>query len=273
MNVTTMLQLLAREPAAPLDGAEVALQLARDEYPDLDIEAYLSEIQSMSHEARRYLRGSFAARVTGLCRYLFHDQGFRGNAHNYYDPRNSYLNQVLDRRTGIPITLSLIVMAVARHAEMTVEGVGLPGHFIVKAVEKGETIYLDPYHGGRQLTLEDCGNLIQQAIGQELPLNDDLLAGISLQRLIQRLLTNLKTIYHRTQDLPREIRVLERLRLLAPTDVEIRRDLGQCWLQAGQPGRAIDHLTAWLTVAPDDPATPLVRRQLDQARRDLARWN
>src|SRR5262249_22357853 len=108
MNLDAALQRLADNPAAPLDLAELALHLARDEHPDLDVEAGLAELAAMAHEARRSLRGDLAARVTGLCRYLFHEMGFRGNTREYYDPRNSYLNEVLDRRTGIPISLSVV---------------------------------------------------------------------------------------------------------------------------------------------------------------------
>src|SRR5437588_7561248 len=122
MDLDAALTLLARDPGAPLDLAELALELARDEYPKLDVEAYLSELEGMAHEARTYLRGDLEARVTGLCRYLFHEMGFRGNQQEYYDPRNSYFNQVLDRRTGIPLTLSAVAMAVGRRAGLEVAG-------------------------------------------------------------------------------------------------------------------------------------------------------
>src|SRR5690348_11162830 len=132
MNLANTLARLGREPAAPTDLAEVALHLARDEYPDLDVEAYLGELEAMSREARHYVRGDLDAQVTGLCRYLFHEMGLRGNDRDYYDPRNSYLNEVLDRRTGIPISLSAVVIAVGARAGLEVQGVALPGHFIVK---------------------------------------------------------------------------------------------------------------------------------------------
>ena len=156
MDVRAALQALSRDPWAPLDLAELALALAlaRDEYPDLDVEAYLSELAGMAHEARTYLGGDLEARMTGLCRYLFHEMGFRGNARDYYDPRNSYLNQVLDRRTGLPITLSLVAMAVGGRAGLEVVGVGLPGHFVAKAVAGGREVLFDPFHGGRLLTAE-----------------------------------------------------------------------------------------------------------------------
>src|SRR5919201_4028452 len=99
MNLDSALALLSRDRGAPLDLAELALLLARDEYADVDVEAYLGELAAMAHEARAYLRGDLEARAAGLCRYLFHEMGFRGNTREYYDSRNGYLNQVLDRRT------------------------------------------------------------------------------------------------------------------------------------------------------------------------------
>src|SRR4051812_41741358 len=114
MKLDTILDLLARDPGASFDVAEIALHLARDEYPEVDAEAYLSELAGMAHEAAAHMRGGLESRVRGLCRYLFHDMGFRGNAEHYYDARNTYLNQVLDRRTGIPLSLSVVAMAVGR---------------------------------------------------------------------------------------------------------------------------------------------------------------
>src|SRR5262249_18663494 len=156
---------LAANADVPLDLAELALHLAREEYAELDADAYLAELAGMAHEARRYVRGNLSARVDGLCRYLFHDMGFRGNVREYYDPRNSYLNQVLDQRTGIPITLSLVAMAVGQRSGLNVVGVGLPGHFVAKAVAGGEEILFDPFHGGRRLTVRDCENLVEQVTG------------------------------------------------------------------------------------------------------------
>src|SRR5262245_14410616 len=166
MNLDAALQLLARDPAAPLDVGELALLLARDEYPDLDVEAYLAELAGMAHEASAHLRGDFPAQVSGLCRYLFHEMGFRGNRKEYYDPRNSYLNQVLDRRTGIPISLSVVTMAVAARAGLCVVGIGLPGHFVVKAVGDGQEVLFDPFNQGRRLTLEQCERLVREATGE-----------------------------------------------------------------------------------------------------------
>src|SRR5437870_9559773 len=156
MQLDSALETLARDPAAPLDLAEIALLLARDEFSFLDVEGQLNELNAMANEVKPYLSGHLAHQVQGLCRYLFHEMGFRSNPRDYYDPRNSYFNQVLERRLGIPISLSAVTMAIGQRAGMTIAGVGLPGHFIVKASDPRQQILLDPFHGGRILSLADC---------------------------------------------------------------------------------------------------------------------
>jgi regulator of sirC expression with transglutaminase-like and TPR domain len=273
MDVNAALNLLSHEPQAPLDIAELALQLARDEYPSVDVEAYLAELDAMAREAGRYMRGPLPARVHGLCRYLFHDLGFRGNKKDYFDPLNSYFNQVLERRTGIPITLSALVMAVGTRAGLAVVGVGLPGHFIVKAAEGSEQVLFDPFHGGRVLTATDCENLVRQVTGHELVVTEEQLLPLPLGLLVMRMLNNLKAIYLKRSDMPRAIRVLERLRQLAPQDAELQRDLGVCLTHAGKPGRAIDLLGAYLDAAPDAMDAEAVRDVLAKAKAAVAEWN
>jgi regulator of sirC expression with transglutaminase-like and TPR domain len=273
MNLDTALTLLSHTPDAPLDLAELALSLARDEYPSLDVEAYLSELDGMAHEARMHLRGGLAARVKGLCRYLFHDMGFRGNQQDYYDARNSYLNDVLDRRTGIPITLSAVTMAVGQRAGLDVVGVGLPGHFIAKAVEGDEEVLFDPFHGGRRLTPEKCQRLVEQVTGIPFEVNREALRAVPLGAIVLRMLNNLKGVYLRTGDYARAARIIERLRQLSPDDPLQRRDLGATLLQAGQAGQAIDHLQAYLAASPEAGDADTVNQLLAQARASVARWN
>jgi regulator of sirC expression with transglutaminase-like and TPR domain len=273
MNLDMALTLLSQSPDAPLDLAELALRLAQDEYPALDVEAYLSELDGMAHEARTHLRGSLTQRVKGLCRYLFHDMGFRGNSQDYYDARNSYFNDVLDRRVGIPITLSAVAMAVGCRAGLAVAGVGLPGHFVAKAAEDGEEVLFDPFHGGRRLTPEKCRHLVEQVTGMPFEVNDEILRPVPLGAMMLRMLTNLKGVYLRTGDYPRAARIIERLRQLAPGDPLQRRDLGATLLQAGQAGRAIDHLQAYLQAAPAADDADTVKQLLTQARALVARWN
>jgi regulator of sirC expression with transglutaminase-like and TPR domain len=273
MNLDMALTLLSHTPDAPLDLAELALSLARDEYPALDVEAYLSELDGMAHEARSHLRGSLTARVKGLCRYLFHDMGFRGNQQDYYDARNSYFNDVLDRRTGIPITLSAVAMAVGRRAGLEVVGVGLPGHFVAKAGADGEEVLFDPFHGGRVLTPAKCQRLVEQVTGMPYEVNDAALAAVPLGAIVMRMLNNLKGVYLRTGDYMRAARVIERLRQLSPDDALQRRDLGATLFQAGQAGQAIDHLQAYLSASPEATDANAVKKMLTQARVAVARWN
>ena len=273
MDLDRALDRLAHDATAPLDVAELALYLARDEYANLDVEAYLSELSGMAHEAKNYLRGSLEERVFGLSRYLFHEMGFRGNIQDYYDPRNSYLNEVLDRRTGLPITLSVVAMAIGQRAGLTIAGIGLPGHFVAKASAEGREVLFDPFHGGRQLSLTDCEVLVQQVTGVSFQATPDQLRPITLRLLMTRLLTNLKGVYLRQEDFTRAARVIERLRQLSPHDSVQRRDLGVSLLHAGLPGRAIDHLAAYLAADPHRPDARIVRQLLNQAYQAVGRWN
>jgi regulator of sirC expression with transglutaminase-like and TPR domain len=273
MDLDIALDQLSQNPCIPFDVAEVVLHLARDEYPNLDVEAYLSELDGMAHEARAYLRGDLEAQVAGLCRYLFHEMGFRGNTQCYYDPRNSYLHHVLDRRTGIPITLSVVVLAVGARAGLEMQGVGLPGHFVVKAVAGDQEVLFDPFHGGRRLTASDCELLVEQVTGRPFEATPASLSGIPLALLIQRLLANLRAIYLRKGAFARAVRVLDRLRQLDPDDATVRRDLGTSWLHLGQEGKAIDHLAAYLAAEPEATDAEPVRRLLCQARHLIAQWN
>jgi regulator of sirC expression with transglutaminase-like and TPR domain len=273
MDLDAALQRLAADPDADYDLAELALHLARDEYRDVDVEAYLGELAGMAHEVKRYLRGGLEDRVKGLCRYLFHDMGFRGNKQHYYDPRNSYLNQVLDRRTGIPITLSAVAMALGRRAGLTVVGVGLPGHFVAKALEGGREIIFDPYHGGRLLSWEDCENVVEQVTGSPFQATPVKLEPLPLGFIMQRMLNNLKGVYLRQGDVTRSIRVIERLLQLDPSDVLQRRDLGVSLLQAGLAGQAIDHLAAYLAASAQAPDAEPIRQLLQRAQAAVSKWN
>jgi regulator of sirC expression with transglutaminase-like and TPR domain len=273
MNLDKALKLLAGDPAAPLDLAELALALARDEYPNLDVEAYLGEIDGLAREARSLMRGSLEARTRALCRYLFHDLGFHGNQKDYYDARNSYLNEVLDRRTGLPILLSAVAMIIAGRAGLRVVGVGLPGHFVAKAVEGDEEVLFDPFHGGRLLTPEQCEGLVERVVGAPFEATPDALAPVPLGVMVLRMLSNLKGTYLREGDFVRAARIIERVRQLCPDDLLQRRDLGATLLQGGQPGQAIDHLDAYLAGPPEPDDADAVRQLLEQARALVARWN
>jgi regulator of sirC expression with transglutaminase-like and TPR domain len=273
MNLDSALALLAADPTAPLDLAELALELARDEYPALDVEGELAELAGWAAELRPRLRGNVRARVALLSRYLFHDLGFQGNQKDYYDPRNSYLNEVLARRTGLPILLSTVAIAVGTRAGLEVVGVGLPGHFVAKVVLGKDEVIFDPFHGGRVLTPRDCATLVEEVAGTPFEATREALAAVPVGLIVQRMLNNLKLVYLRQGDFGRAARVTGRLRQLCPGDRTQSRDLGATLLQAGRPGAAIDHLSAYLDADPTPDDAGDVRKLLDQARAAVARWN
>lgn len=273
MELQAALDRLARDPHADVDPARVALLIARDEHPRLDVEAYLSELSGMAHEVRHRLRGSLECRVESLARYLFHEMGFRGNERDYYDPANSYLNQVLDRRRGIPITLSVVAIAVGQRAGMQIVGVGLPGHFVAKAVAGRQEVIFDPFHGGRRLDREECERLVERVTGSTFRATAAALGAASLRSVVQRMLSNLKAIYLGRRDYVRASRVIRCLCRLNPADAGEQRDLGISLLEAGRPGQAIRPLEHYLAARPQAADAPAVQRLLARARGELARWN
>jgi regulator of sirC expression with transglutaminase-like and TPR domain len=273
MDLNAAIAALAEDPNATFDVAELALSLAREEYPDLDVEAYLGELAGMAREARGYLGSTLQCQVAGLSRYLFHEMGYRGNKQDYYDPRNSYLNQVMDLRTGIPITLSVLTMALGQRLGITIAGIGLPGHFIVKAVDRERQIIFDPFHGGRELTFADCENLVRHVTGKPFEANCASLRGLPLGQIVARLLTNLKMIYLKREEYAKATRVISRLWQLSPQDQRERRDLGSVLLKLGRVGESIDHLRAYLASGDAVPDNENIRELLDKAFAEVCKWN
>lgn len=273
MNLDVVLTDLARDPTANVDVAEIALYLAKDEYPQLDVAAYLDQLRDLARDAKSHLSGDIVEQTHGLCRYLFHQLGYHGNAKDYYDPRNSYLSDVMDRLTGIPITLSLVTIAIGRRAGLPLEGVGLPGHFVVQCMHTTSPILIDPFHGGRTLTLDQAEAMVARVTGVEVPIASLELWSVPPALFLQRLLNNLRGIYLKADDPRRAARVLGRLHQLNPTDAHVRRDLGLCLVQLHRVGPAIDHLTTYLNAAPEAEDAEAVNRMLQRAKREVGRWN
>lgn len=273
MNLDLVLADLSRDPDADHDLAAVALELAREEYPALDIAGYLDQIRDLARDARGHIGGGVREQAVGLCRYLFHEVGFHGNAKEYYDPRNSYLSDVLDRLTGIPITLSLVTIAVGQRIGLPLEGLGLPGHFVVQCRATEPHLFIDPFHGGRLLTPDQCEALVARVTGDAAPLGPVDFQPVSPALFLQRMLNNLRGIYLRADDSRRAARILSRLHQLCPGDVHVRRDLGLCLVRNRQPGLAIDHLATYLAAVPDSDDVEKVRFLLQAARREVGRWN
>ncbi len=273
MKLSSALAALAANPFAPTDLARVALLIARDAYSQMNPRAYLRRIERLADQLRPRLKGSLAARTAELSTFLFEDCGFAGNTGRYYDPRNSYLNKVLDRQVGLPITLTVLAVAVGTRAGLNVVGVGLPGHFIAKAIDGDDEVLFDPFNGGQFLDVEACEALVGGVTGRPFEATPESLAATPPGAIVARMLQNLKTAYLADRSYSRAARVTCRLAQLVPDDASQRRDIGVLLMQADQPGRAIDHLRQYLRAAPDADDASDVRKFLSKALTEVSRWN
>ena len=158
---------------------------------------------------------------------MFDHLGFAGNTSDYYDPRNSFLTDVIDRRTGIPISLSVLYLEVSRRVGVLAQGVNFPGHFLVRVAIEDAWLFLDPFSGGRALTPGDLETLLRKTTTPDAVLEPSVIAAASKRQILSRMLVNLAGIYGRHGDLPRSLDVLERLAILEPQNPRIQRDLSQ----------------------------------------------
>jgi regulator of sirC expression with transglutaminase-like and TPR domain len=267
------LRLLRRE--ARSDLVRITLEIARDADPDLDIDHYLGKIEGLAGRVRdRCAPGAKTRAVLGQINWvLYVEEGFRGNTEDYYDPANSYLNRVIDRKAGIPITLSVLYATIAARVGVVLEGVNLPAHFMLRAGDGDSTIFVDPFHAGALLDREGCRRRISEVVGQPVALTEVQLAPCGPDLVVARLLRNLKAIYLEHQDFPSALPVLRRLAALNPGDPKEQRDLGMLCLQLDRPAEAITPLQAYLDARPQARDADLVRPLLNAARRAVALLN
>jgi regulator of sirC expression with transglutaminase-like and TPR domain len=259
----------------PVDLARIALEIAGDAYSGLEIDAYLARIVELSERVRpRCPRGAGVRDVLGQINWvLYVEEELRGNQEDYYDPRNSYLNEVLDRRLGIPISLAVVYWAVAEQLGLQVAGVNFPSHFMLRVEDKDRTWFVDAFHSGSVMNREMCQRRLTEVIRQPVELDDALTAPCSAATIVTRMLRNLKTIYLRAEDVPSVFPVQRRLAALNPLDGGEVRDLGVICLKAERPGEAVDPLQAFLAASPSDARASEIAMLLDAARRRLAEWN
>ena len=210
-NASPLQQFSDAADSDDLDLTQMALLIGLSEYPHLDIELERQSLDSLASGASHRLddEDDSLARANMLSEYLFDEVGFSANQEDYYDPRNSYLNEVLERRLGIPITLSLLYMEVGKRLDMDLEGVGMPGHFLVRVKSGPEDILVDPFHRGIFLSEQECARRLQQIVGNTVAWDKRYVAGVSDRQLITRILRNLGAIYAAANDYERVSRVDE----------------------------------------------------------------
>jgi len=256
-----------------VDLALASLLVAAQEYPGLEVERYLDRLDAMGREARARIGRGPGTAVEALNAYLFEQEGFHGNLDDYYDPRNSFLNDVIDRRTGIPITLSVVYMEVARRAGLEVFGVGLPGHFLVRAEDRGRTVLVDPFHGGAILSAEDCQKRLDRVFDGRLRLEPGMLAPCARKAILARLLRNLKAIYVKADDYRRGLRTMDLLLALDPGSAEDRRDRGLLHAAFDCYSLAAADLEAYLALEPAAPEASALLVKINEMRSLAARLN
>ena len=267
-------ELFSREDSR-IDLARACLMVAQDPYPDLDIDRYLGEIERMALALRGRISQGCAVeeRVVALNDFLFGDLGYHGNAEAYYDPRNSYLNEVIDRRTGIPITLSVLYMEVGKRAGLPLQGVSFPGHFLVRVRVRGGTLVLDPFQNGAPQSMDELRERLRRVVRESDRPLEQFLEPATNRQIVARVLRNLKVIY-REQDRPAELlAVLNRILVVAPDATAELRDRGYAYQKLDCYRAALKDLSDYAEREPRAPDAEEVRVRMAELQRLCARLN
>lgn len=251
-----------------IDIAEAALLIAAEEQPGLDPRVWLRRLDLLARELGHRLEGveGDLERLHRLTGFLFGELGLRGNNQDYYDPRNNLLNEVLDRRLGVPLTLGILCIEVGRRVGIPLVGIGFPGHFLVRH-NLHPHLVLDPYDGGRLLTLRDFEEILERVSGGRLTFEPRMLQPVGPRQILVRMLNNLRGIYLNQGDFSRALAVVDRVLLLIPEDPEVLRDHGFLSLQWGDPTRGIEDLERYLEAEPEAEDEEQVLAVLAEARR------
>ena len=264
-------------PDEDISLAEAALLIAGHEYPDLAVAAYLSRIDELAHMLRMRIGedATVQERIAELNQFLFSDLGFSPNTENYYDPRNSFLNEVLERRKGIPITLSVIYIELGRRIGLPLQGVSFPGHFLVKCAVSEGAVVLDPYSGGISLDLHDLQKRLREVRGGEVSraIIAELLVAATNKEILARLLRNLKAIYLREQQLDKALPILDWIIAAVPDQTPEVRDRGMLYQELECARAALTDFETYLKLAPGSEDANDIRARIIELKKEVARLN
>jgi regulator of sirC expression with transglutaminase-like and TPR domain len=264
-------------PDEDISLAEAALLIAGHGYPDLNVAAYLSRIEELAYMLRLRIveDDSVPERISALNQFLFGDLGFAPNSEDYYDPRDSFLNEVLERRTGIPITLCVIYMELGRKIGLPLQGVSFPGHFLVKCAVPEGAVVLDPYSGGIFLGLADLQKRLREVRGGEVSraIVAELLVPASNKEIIVRLLRNLKAIYLREHNLDRALPIVNCIIATMPEQTPELRDRGMLYQELECSRAALADFEEYLKRSPSCEDADDIRHRIIELRREAAKLN
>jgi len=259
-----------------IDLVRAALTIAQTEYPNLDVGVYCAFIEDLARRVKRQVPdlGDPSESIAALNRVLFDEEGFRGNAEDYYDPRNSFLNDVLDRKLGIPITLAVVYMEVARRVGFPLVGVRMPGHFLLKHYDvEGPEIVIDPFNRGSIVTASDCQRFLDQIYRGQLQLQPEFLMAVSRRQVLVRMLNNLKSIYLSSRNFRKALPVVDLILAIYPRSPEDVKQRAMLRWSLGQTRGALADLEDYLKMSPDASDADEIRQTATSLRRMMATMN
>lgn len=258
----------ARRPEPELNLARAALLIAQEEYPQLPVGAYLARLDQLAERVRDRLDDETAPLIVleELVATLYGPGGLRGNAEAYYDPRNSFLNDVLDRGLGIPLTLGIVCLEVGWRLNLPLEGVNFPNHFLVRFRGDSVNLLIDPFDGGRSRFEDQAQELLDRVYGGTVRMRDEFLISANRREMLQRMLRNLKGLYLNVRDYSRALAAVDRLLILSPKARTEGRDRGMLLARLGRKEEALNVLETYLESAPEATDAPRVRMVMKQLR-------
>jgi len=264
-------QLRLHDAELELDRA--ALYLAGEHWTGLDVEHNLAHLSALAADVRAKAGGvtSQSVLIESLNSHLFDHLGFTGNTADYYNPENSFLNRVLETRTGIPITLSLLYMEVGRRLGIACHGIGLPGHFLVGLDELG--LYFDPFHSGQLMSAAECRLLLQDMFGERLDWREEFLLPCRKRDILFRMLTNLRQIFIQREEYREAVAVIQRMALVHPTMHSLYKEISWCHLRLKEYRLAIGDLETYLRGEGNPQDADEVRHQIQVLWSTLSQLN
>ena len=260
--------LEVNQPDDHISLAKANLFFAQTQYPELNLDIYLNQLDAIASVLQEKLPdNSYPLKIIQtINQYLFEELRFTGNTRDYYDPRNSYLNEVLDRKLGIPLSLSILYLEIAQRLNFPMVGIGMPGHFLIRPNFEDAGIFVDAFNQGEILFPEDCETRLQQVYQQPVKLDPAFLAPISNRQILVRMLTNLKFIYVNNNNYEKALQVINSLLILLPDSETELRDRGLLYYQMGDGEHAIVDLETYLKLSPNAQDAPAIYQLLEQIR-------
>jgi len=262
-------------PEPVLDLARTALLVAAESDARVDVDSQIHTLESWAAELSARLEPGWnnLQKLARLRSFVFEDLGFRGDSQDYFSPSNSLLNQVMERRIGVPLTLSIIFMELGWRVGIPFEGVGFPGHFLVRLPGEPRDLVLDPFNHARTMHEDDCRRLLDEVTGGRLQFDGRLLASVTKRDIITRLLRNLKGAYLRANQDEGALAAVERLLLIHPDDMDEVRDRGLLLYRLQRFSPALDALNAYLAARPDAPDRDNIAQHVIALKQLLASLN